>query len=223
MRRIWMRGNVLMWGAVNEERKSARCEEHYLKERGVRCRGVGYVISRRLKLPVFDGLHAELEAFSEQRMAELYHNKTEKYKHRQIELRAERALDAERRKEWTKKHGHDTYGSDDSEGDEGELKLKGRKKRKQEKVCTDGKCKACGSTSHQRSNHKDCPYNKKYQKGVVSEDNKGSENSDVIDYSEDGMSDAASEDCFSSSECHSDWCFEDDIVCGNICTCGAES
>ena len=132
-------------------------------------------------------------------------------------------MDAERCKEWTKKHGHDTYGSDDSEGDEGELKPKGRKKRKQGKVCTDGKCKACGSTSHQRSNHKDCPFNKKNLKGGVSEDDKGSENSDVIDYSEDGMSDAASEDRLSSSECPSDWCFEDDIICDNICTCGAES
>ena len=26
-----------------------------------------------------------------------------------------------------------------------------------------------------------------------------------------------------SPECHSDWCLEDDITCGKICTCGAES
>ena len=64
-------------------------------------------------------------------------------------------LDAERRKKWSKKHGHNTYGRDDSEGDEGELKPNGQKKRKQGKVLTDGTCKACGSTSHQRSNHKD--------------------------------------------------------------------
>ena len=43
-------------------------------------------------------------------------------------------------------------------------------------------------------------------KSSVSE-NKGSENSDVLDYSEDGMLDAASEGRLSSPECNSDWCF----------------
>ena len=45
-------------------------------------------------------------------------------------------MDAQRRKEWSKKHGHDTYGRDNSEYDEGELKLEGRKKRKQGQAST---------------------------------------------------------------------------------------
>ena len=39
---------------------------------------------RRFKLPVFEGLQAELEAFNKRRMAELHRKKTEKY-----ELRVE--------------------------------------------------------------------------------------------------------------------------------------
>ena len=62
-------------------------------------------------------------------------------------MKTERTVDAQRRKVWSKKHGHDTYDSDDSDLDEDELKPKGWKKR-----TTGGMCK-CGSTTHKRTNH----------------------------------------------------------------------
>ena len=112
---------------------------------------------RRLHLPVFDGVHAALESFNERRMAELQRKKTSKYKNRRIQLLMERTVDAQRRKEWSKKHGHDTYGDDDSDEDGVELKSDGRKG---QRSSTGGKCKACGSTTHRRSSHRDCPFNK---------------------------------------------------------------
>ena len=149
---------------------------------------------RRLKLPVFDGVQPALEAFNKQRKRNLDCRKMDKCKQRGIQLKAERMMDAQRRKEWSKKHSHDTYGSDDSEYDEGELKLKGQKKHKQGQASTVGKYKACGSSSHQRSNHRDCPFNKKRLRTGIAEDDEASENSDVIHYSnsEDAMSDVNS-------------------------------
>ena len=64
-------------------------------------------------------------------------------------------MDAQHRKLWLKRHSHDTYGSDDSDIDEDGLKPKGQKKH-----TTGGQCK-CGSTTHQRTNHSDCPLNVK--------------------------------------------------------------
>ena len=55
---------------------------------------------RRLKLPVFDGVHRALEEFNELRMEKLEHVKTEKSKKRRIILKVERTKDAQRRKEW---------------------------------------------------------------------------------------------------------------------------
>ena len=68
---------------------------------------------RRLGLPVFEGLQEQLEALNRERKAQLDRAKTERVKRRRIQLRRERVLDAQRRKEWSKAHGRDTYGSDD--------------------------------------------------------------------------------------------------------------
>ena len=108
----------------------------------------------RLKLPVFEGVQAALEAFNQQRRLNLDRQKTDLSKLRQIKLKTARKMDAQQRNMWSKKHGHDTYGSDDSDIDEDE-KPRGQKKR-----ITGGQCK-CGSTTHQRTNHSDCPYNPK--------------------------------------------------------------
>ena len=53
------------------------------------------------------------------------------------------------------RHGHNTYGSDDSDIDEDEFKPKGQKKN-----TTGGQCKY-GSTTDQCTNHSDCPLNVK--------------------------------------------------------------
>ena len=108
---------------------------------------------RLLKLPVFDGVHAAPEVFIKQRKAELDHKKTDKCKRRQIELKVLRMLDSQRHKKWSKKHCHNTYSSGDS-GEEGvELKPRGPKGSKKRQVSNGRKCRACGSTSHHRSNH----------------------------------------------------------------------
>ena len=62
---------------------------------------------RLLKLPVFDGVHAALEAFHQQRKTELDREKTDRFKRRRIELKVERTLDSQRHKQWTKKHGQE--------------------------------------------------------------------------------------------------------------------
>ena len=69
---------------------------------------------------------------------------------------------------------HDTYGSDDSDIDEDEIKPKRQKKR-----TTGGQCR-CGSTTHKCTNHSDCPLNVKNQRCNVSVDDRASENKDVI-------------------------------------------
>ena len=111
---------------------------------------------RRLKLPVYDDVHRTLEEFNKLRMEKLEHEKTEKSKKRRIMLKVERTKDAQRRKEWSKKHGHDTYG-DDEDSDTAELKPKEKKKSKKGQKM-EGQCK-CGSTTHLRTSHKQCPYN----------------------------------------------------------------
>ena len=84
---------------------------------------------RLLKLPVYDGVHRALEEFSKLRVEKLEQEKTEKSKKRRIMLKADRTKDAQCRKEWSKEHGHDTYG-DDEDSDTAELKINAKKKRK---------------------------------------------------------------------------------------------
>ena len=54
---------------------------------------------RRLKLPVYDGVHRALEDFNTLRMEKLEPEKTEKSK--RIILKVERTKDAQRSKEWS--------------------------------------------------------------------------------------------------------------------------
>ena len=71
-----------------------------------------------------------------------------------------------------KKHGQD---SDDSNEDNSETKSKGQKKRRQGQASTGGRCKACGSFSHQCSNHSDRCFHKKWLKTGTSRDEDASE------------------------------------------------
>ncbi len=109
---------------------------------------------QRLKLPVYDGLREVLEASNRERKARLDDRKTEKTKKRRIQLKMERIKDAQCRKDWSKRHGHDTYG--DTDDLDSEAKPKVSKKVKPAKSSSGGKCK-CGSTTHRRSNHRSIP------------------------------------------------------------------
>ena len=129
-------------------------------------------------------------------------------------MKNERTADAQCRKLWSKKHGHNTYSSDNSDIDKDELERKGQKKR-----TTGGTCK-CESTTHQRTNHGDCPLNVKTQRSGVSVDDRASDNSDVIYYSEDSLSDAESISLKERAPTPTGYrCFEDDIISG-IYVCG---
>ena len=59
----------------------------------------------RLKLPVFEGVQAALEAFNEQRKLNLDCEKTDSSKWRRVQLKTERTVDVQRRKVWSSKHG----------------------------------------------------------------------------------------------------------------------
>ena len=177
---------------------------------------------RLMMLPVFDGVEAALQTFNDQRMAELERKKSSKFKRRRIQLMVERTEDAQRRKEWSKMHGHDTYGDDGSDDDAVERKVKKQIRPKKGQAATGGMCRACGSTSHQRSSHRDCLFNKKLP-GTSDACDRTSESSDVIELSDVAScseGDVSSDDSVCSLD-GGDWCFEDDIICGHLCTCGA--
>ena len=133
----------------------------------------------RLKLPVFEGVQAALEAL--QRKLNLDREKTDSSKRKRIQLKTEPTVDAQHRKVWSKKHGHNTYSSDNSDLDEDEIKPEGWKKH-----MTGGKCK-CGSITHQHTTHSECRLNlksgiskKKKRESGDSVDDRASEDGDVI-------------------------------------------
>ncbi len=113
---------------------------------------------QRLKLPVYDGLREALEASNRRWMKGLADQKTDKTKKRRIQLKMEITKDAQLRKSWSKKHGHDTYG--DTDVLDSEAKPKASKQVKPRKSSSGGKCK-CGSTGHRCVSHRDCPMNKR--------------------------------------------------------------
>ena len=172
---------------------------------------------RRMKLPVFDGVHQALENFNEVRKRMLEREKTEKFKTRRIQLKVARTKDAQCRKAWSNKHGHDTYGDDDSGDDQDDVELKPKTSRK--KASSGGKCKACGSTTHLRSSHKECPFNKvsKSRTSHHSDDTVSANTNTVHTISDED--EVSSDDFILSSD--SDYCFEDSIFTGDLCTCGA--
>ena len=72
---------------------------------------------------MYDGVHRALEDFNKLRMENLEHKKSKK----RIMLKVERTKDAQHRKKWSRKHGHDTYG-DNEDSDTAEFNPKGGKK-----------------------------------------------------------------------------------------------
>ena len=154
---------------------------------------------RRLKLPVFDGVQEAL-VFEKTRQEKEDSCKEE-------EDRIESALEARERIKWSKKHGHDTYGYDSDSVSENEL---GAVRKMKKQVRERGrKCTSCGSGSHQRSSHSECPFNK------ACSGTKRSTNSDPV------LSDG-DEAIAQSSATLSDVCNSDEDIGSDLCTCGAE-
>ena len=174
---------------------------------------------RHLKLPVYDGVHRALEDFNNLRMEKLEHEKTEKPKKRRIMLKVERTKDAQRRKEWSRKHGHDTYG-DDEDSDTAELKPKQKKSIKGQKM-VEGQCKR-GSTTHLRTSHNECPYNKRRVNDAPTLPHKDDDTSPPPSDLSDNLSPAGDNSSDESESTSSnDWCYEDDIISSDMCVCGA--
>ena len=122
-----------------------------------------------MKLPVFEGMVEALEKHNGRRKRELELAKTTPKKKRRIEKK-KRVVEGVERIKWSKEHGHDTYfgGSGDSDVEEmvcdsgdGVNQNKGKGKgsgRGKGKPLGKGKCAACGSSTHRRSSHRDCPF-----------------------------------------------------------------
>ena len=77
-------------------------------------------------------------------------------------MKKNRVIDGQERKKWLKKHGHD-YGYD-SENSDIDVKVSRGKGKRKGRPQGKGKCASCGSSTHKRSNHRDCPFNKKCAK-----------------------------------------------------------
>ena len=168
---------------------------------------------RRMHLPVFEGVVEALEKHSVKRKRKLVMAKTTPAKKRRVLSKRNRILEGHERKKWSREHGRDTYGgshhesrSDCGEGEPGDKP----------------KC-ACGSTTHKRSSHRDCPFNKRSR---VCAEKKGHSKSaeDVYRFTSDSdeqVSDADMYNIGSSDGASSDSCTSDESVVA-VCTCGAE-
>ena len=157
-------------------------------------------VYRRMGLPVFEGVQEALERQSLRRKRMLEYVQTTPVKRRRIELKKMRVEERIRRSEWSKKYGHGhTYGSDDEEEPQSGEVVSNQHKRS--KGATKA-CSACGSSTHKRPTHRDCPFN----------------TAAVLD-SEGTESSVAGGSSAPSSESESDFGVEPSI--GGLCTCGS--
>ena len=176
-------------------------------------RGVGYHwisdLFRRLKLPVFSGMDELLKKNNEKRMKRLNKQKLDEAKEKRIRYKAERAAEHEDRKRWVKdqKVQH-SYGLSEADDSDTENDSTVPVKRKAFVACNTGKVCKCGSTTHCRITHRDCPLKSK------SESNPQLIVKDVDD------SDSDSDGAPLSSCCESDDNSDGDDA-EYYCTCGA--
>ena len=192
---------------------------------------------RRMKLPVFEGVVEALEEHSVRRKRQLEMAKMTPEKKRRIALKKKRVYEGIERIKWSKKHGRDTYGdsgaSDLEEGDPGSGVKQGKGKRKgNNQDRGKPKCAACGSSTHQRSSHKDCPFNQ-YKDGSAHAKKKGNRSETAISLHKGGTdadrlsSVSVSSDAFSDVSCLDDSLSDvrslgDDDSLVIMCTCGAK-
>ena len=152
---------------------------------------------KRLGLPVFEHMQEYLQRENESRMQALLKQKTEEAKKKRIAYKAKRASDLDNRKRWVKQQtiSH-TYGSDDEEEDDKTSSKRVESSDFDQNVFTSTKAKACkcGSLTHFRITHSQCPLR-----------NTSKSNSSLPD------SDSDIDEPFSESENEEDMC-----ICGAI-------
>ena len=107
---------------------------------------------RHMKLPVFEGAVEVLERHNERRKRRLEKAKCTSQEKTRIQKRTAVAKPIERIK-WPCFGGSDVEMASDSDDGVNQKKGKGRSDSKR-------KCAACGSSTHQRSGHRDCPFHK---------------------------------------------------------------
>ena len=125
----------------------------------------------RLKLPLLDGMQEALEQANKNRKKKLEKLRSEESKKKRIKWKNARDLEQEERKRWVKQQEirHD-YGEEDGGEDDVEVDSVGGARELLGSSSVSGpdsaviiaskkKCK-CGSTSHLRTSHRECPMNK---------------------------------------------------------------
>ena len=172
---------------------------------------------RRMKLPVFDGVHEALQRYNVQRKKHLAEAKTDERKKRRVQLKKERIQKGKLRSMWSLKHGRHTYGHDEDHLECGvDVVAKGSKRESKRA------CQACGSSTHQRSNHKNCPSNKG-RGATTSSRREDTPTNDISVYTD--LEHESAYDNSVLSDVSDMSCLEEDIidiVSGVQCTCGAE-
>ena len=159
---------------------------------------------------MFEGVVEALKKHSVWRKRKLEVAKTTPAKKRKVWLKRKRVLEG---KERIKKHGHDTYfGShQESRSERGECKPRDKLR-----------CRTCGSNTHKRSSHRDCPFNKR---SLLCAEKKGHSKSaeDVYRFTSDSdeVSDADLYNIGSLDGASSDSCTSEESVVA-VCKCGAE-
>ena len=166
-----------------------------------------------MHLPVFEGVVEALEKHSVRRKRELEVAKTTPAKKRKVLLKRNRVLEEHERKKWSREHGCNTYAGShhDSRSDCGEGKPRDKQK-----------C-ACGSTTHKRSSHRDCLFNKRSL--LCTKKKNLSERAELVyRYNSDSDEEVSDADLFiigSLDDASSDSCTSEESVVA-VCTCGAE-
>ena len=161
-----------------------------------------------------------MEKHNLQRKRKLEREKTTPVKKRRIELKRRRVVEGFRRSEWSRKHGRYAYGeNDEHESDHAKvLKCKrGKAKPRKAKPKRDGLCSACGSSTHKRSTHRDCPFNTKRSTA------KTSTKPVIVPVDSPSQSSDAVSDVHSISDVQSETggIDSDDYMMYDLCTCGS--
>ena len=168
---------------------------------------------RRMKLPVFDGVQEALEKHNLQCKRKLEREKT---------TPVEKRIELKKRKDFSVQsgNGRDAYGGNDEHESDHEKVVKrkrGKAKPRKAKPKSEGLCSACGSSTHKRSTHRDCPFNTKRStakistKSVIVAVDSPSQSSDAVS-DVHSISDAVSETGGIDS---------DDYMMYDLCTCGS--
>ena len=161
---------------------------------------------KRLNLPVYEGMQEALTTSNIKRRERLCRAKQEKAKKRRVQLLKLRTIEAAKRREWSKKHGGDTYGETDDTDSKAHEKGSVKQLKKP--------CK-CGSTTHSRTNYKDCRLRSSNASNIKNE-------GDAIEPVKDKDSRMLSDDELTFSDSSFEEVYEDSDEPEPECTCGAK-